>query len=361
MPLTDTLDQVVRAAAPITDDEVRGLTLDELERDLRAVIVAQPARAPRPRARSARRVLRWGLPSVAAVAAAVLVISLSGGGERLGTSPDRAWAAPALRVANAVPRLLVGEPGWRVIRADEFTVNEGEMRFSSAGRGVDLHWRSGSDEDLGRDRANSADELPPAELDGVTVRVFRYEGTVDDFTALWRSGRYTMELRTTFTRGVDRLTAAEYRRVLESLHPVSVDEWLGAMPPSVVLPAKTGDAVDAMLEGILVPDGFDRERLKRDATVRDRYQLGARVSGAVACAWIERWVAAHRSGDDAAAKAAVDAMQTTRQWPILREMDRAGDYPEVLWQLAGAMNGDGIVPAGRPMTVEEAYRDALGC
>jgi hypothetical protein len=33
----------------------------------------------------------------------------------------------------------------------------------------------------------------------------------------------------------------------------------------------------------------------------------------------------------------------------------------VLRQYAAAMAGNGLVPAGRPMTVEESYESALGC
>jgi hypothetical protein len=42
-------------------------------------------------------------------------------------------------------------------------------------------------------------------------------------------------------------------------------------------------------------------------------------------------------------------------------MDAEGDYPEVIWQLAEGIAGNGQVPAGKPMSVEDAYRSALGC
>jgi hypothetical protein len=44
-----------------------------------------------------------------------------------------------------------------------------------------------------------------------------------------------------------------------------------------------------------------------------------------------------------------------------QEMTAEGTYPEVLWELADAMQGDGTVRGGRPLTVEETYEDALGC
>jgi hypothetical protein len=54
-------------------------------------------------------------------------------------------------------------------------------------------------------------------------------------------------------------------------------------------------------------------------------------------------------------------MATTSSWPVLREMEDEGDYPKIVREYAAAMAGDGLVPAGRPMTVEESYAAALGC
>jgi hypothetical protein len=153
----------------------------------------------------------------------------------------------------------------------------------------------------------------------------------------------------------------ELRGVLASLREVSVDAWLGAMPASVVLPAGTREAVDEMLEGIPLPRDFDIAALGSYARLRDCYQLGAHVAGAVACAWIERWVDARREGDAVAAATAAETMQGSRDWPILREMNAEGDHPEVLWEYGDAMAGDRTVPGGRPLTVEESYKSALGC
>ena len=52
-----------------------------------------------------------------------------------------------------------------------------------------------------------------------------------------------------------------------------------------------------MLAGVPHPEGFDIVALQSGDGIRDRYQLGAQVAGAVACAWIEQWVDARRAGD----------------------------------------------------------------
>src|SRR5918995_455394 len=95
--------------------------------------------------------------------------------------------------------------------------------------------------------------------------------------------------------------------------------------------------------------------------VTDRYQLGAKVAGAVACAWLDQWVDAMSNGNNGRAQEAVAAMTTSHNWAILLEMDEAGDYPEVLWELADAMADNASVSGGRPMSIEESYESALGC
>jgi hypothetical protein len=58
---------------------------------------------------------------------------------------------------------------------------------------------------------------------------------------------------------------------------------------------------------------------------------------------------------------AVDALQSSKNWAILHEMDAEGDNPEVVWKYADGIAGDGTVVGGRVLTVEEAYQKALGC
>ncbi len=45
-------------------------------------------------------------------------------------------------------------------------------------------------------------------------------------------------------------------------------------------------------------------------------------------------------------------MQTSRDWPVLLEMDAEGDYPEVVWEYADQIAA-GQTPAG--------FEGGLGC
>ena len=289
-----------------TDERFEERLLDEL----RALV--EERREPAPPRRSRRRLAVAA--AVAATAAAIFGVLAVGDRTPLRSGPE--WAAAALQVANSVPRLAVHEPGWKVVRADEFSVDQGEMTFSDGRHSVDLSWRDGRlHRSYVKDREHDTERLGDAEVDGEQAMVFAYDK--DDFTALWRSGGYSLELRSGLADPEDRLEEDDFLRVLESLEQVSVDAWLAAMPASVVRPGARAETVAEMLEGIPTPDGFDRQRLSRGDAVKDRYQLGARVSGAVACAWIRQWLKGRRTGDDRAVREAVEAMRTSRQWRVI--------------------------------------------
>ncbi|MDA0179612.1 hypothetical protein OJ997_04835 [Solirubrobacter phytolaccae] len=300
------LDDTLRRADPITDSELAALPLDTFEAELRESILARPVRRrPTP---PRRRLIPLAGALVASALTAFLLL-LPGGGR-----DDRAWAAELVRVAESVPRLLVGD--WKVTRADQFDVGMGEMDFTDGARTVQLSWRKGD---------------PQPQKDGILA---------------WEQDGYALELRGE--------ASAEARAELRS---VSVDEWLAAMPASVVQPSESDKVVDAMLEDMNPPPGFDRTALDFSGAPRDRYQLGAAVVAEVACGWIKLWV---EGGEKERAEAVVE-LRKVQQSAVLAEMAKQGHYHEVLGQYVDALAGDGTVVGGKVLSVEESYKDALGC
>lgn len=291
--------------------------------------------------------------STAVVAAAALVgVTLSdrGGGT--------AWAAALVRLAETAPRLLVDAPDWNVTRADEFGVDYGEMTFSNGERRLDLHWQR--DGDLGTklaDHGSGAEPLGTMTVQGAKARLFRYLGSAD-FVAAWSQDGYGLE-----ARGVAP-DLATFTALVGALRRVDVDAWLSAMPASVVRPEGRSKVVLSMLEGVPLPPGFDIVSLlrgDRNGIVLDRYQLGAQITGAVGCAWLDRWIIARRAGDTHGLRQAVGALRTSHQWRVLQEMQAAGDYPRVFWQYADAAAANAPIATGKTLTAEESYRAALGC
>jgi len=344
----DTLDRLVASIWPVADADVAHLDLAASEADLLEGIMSTDA-IERPPLVAMRARLVPRLISIAA-AVAVLVGVLS---YRSAQPGHPAYSAELIAVADAAPRLLVDAPGWSVSRADELSGSNGEMTFTDRTHELELHWApTAASPSLAQDRGASADRTATVSVLGHPGTLFRYAGTTS-YTTIWSDETHTLEARGDFE------TEAAYRTVLDHIKSVDSEAWLSAMPPSVIKPAATTAAVNEMLKDVPQPEGF--HVTVPSATVHDRYQLGAAVTGQVACRWIGDWVAADAIGDHAAAARAADAMATSHHWAILQEMKRDGAFPRVLWEYADAMTAGGMVMGGKPLTVAESYKASLGC
>jgi hypothetical protein len=281
--------------------------------------------------------LGLGLSGIACVAVVAALILLSGGSVdsvRDGAHPT--FAAAAVRVAEANPRLLVTAPGWSIVHARSFEVDSGELiygdgvhrPYGEGQRRLELTWYParfyGS---YLRDRAHvstRSDRVTTpviSTLLGQRASTFHYPGQRPNYaTILSPQGNVFVEVHGTL--GSKR----EYEAVLHSLRPVGVEAWLAAMPAEVLRPGARSTAIAQMLRGIPVPPGFDTSALQSASDLTDRFMLGKSVTGAVACDWLQRWLSATRAGDGAAAREAVDAMGTARHWPVLLRMVREKGY-----------------------------------
>ncbi|MBA2715925.1 MAG: hypothetical protein H0U51_02540 [Propionibacteriales bacterium] len=207
-----------------------------------------------------------------------------------------------------------------------------------------MNWRSAENyDDYFQDRTHVSSGTP-VELLGKASTMFTY-GAGNYTTIRPVEGESFLEVR----GGVGDRSA--YLAVLEQLVLTDVDTWLAAMPPAVVMPAERDETIAEMLEGVRTPPGFDLGTIPADE-LGDRYHFGARVTGTVACAWVERWQQSTRAGNEAEAAEAAAALQSSKDWPILLEMNDQGDYPEVLWEIADKVSA-GHFPVG--------YKQGLGC
>lgn len=361
--------------------------LEAAAQELRAAIVSTSPGQPRTAGATAvRRSLR-GRPVALALASILLAIAGTLGWQALdgrdgiAPAPEQAWAREIMEIAAVSPRLLPSQPGWRIDRADSFRADDGEVSFTRGQLSADLTWTPRSMyEDRVKGRTLGSKRYGDVKVGSTNAVVIRYASTEDDFAALWIHGEHTLELRSNMhipkeLQGVpwsvgegDRpefftgFSYETFRALLASLQEVSIDEWLSAMPDSVVRPGQAEDAVDEMLADIPQPEGFARASVIDEDAVRDRYQLGAKVTGAVTCGWARQWVEAIRDGNDQRRDEAADAMAGARDWKILVEMQDEGAYPDVIWELADVMQTSAL-PSGpnRRMFTEENLAQGLGC
>jgi hypothetical protein len=354
------LDRMMSAASPVTDDQISRLDLGSSEAELMEEIVAlrieEPTTIDGPRSR--RRTLRT---KIVASVTGVAAISLIAAGllTSMGSGSKTTFDALAVKVANANQRMLVGASGWKITRADQMTVDDGEITFGNGTDGVDLHWlpRARYPDAMEKFETEGEDKGKAVVL-GRDVKIWRYKGTTDYTAYFPPQGSNFVQIRG------DLGSEERFRAILSSLRQVDVETWLGAMPPTVVKPQARASAVDAMLTDIPQPPGYDAKALREGRQLRDRYQLGAAVSGSVACGWLDEWMDARAAGDGQRQSAAREAMESSRTWNILVEMKAEGHFPEVLWEIADSMDGDATIPTGRglvKLTDRGMYANALGC
>ncbi|HEV7846706.1 MAG TPA: hypothetical protein VGO83_10660 [Thermoleophilaceae bacterium] len=372
------LHRLLTDANPVSAERAARLEVAEAQHDLLAGLMRQsrvlaPTRR-RPRA-SGRRVWTRVVPAIAATAV-VLVAVLSLTEDSTDHGSGTAWAAEQVRFAEASPLVLIGASGWRVEYANEESQDEGELHFrrgpappppdfTDAAQGsprplpadtgaADLNWRGGPLGHWLEDRAASAVRTIAAPVLGTTAHVYQYEGGTPghrEITALFRYDGRVLEFRA----GAADLDA--FKALLASLERVDVDSWLSAMPASVIKTADREATIEQMLKGVETPPGFHPKDITGAGLTSDRYQLGAAVTGTVACQWFRRWADARRTSDRAKERAAIAAMAGAKRWPILQEMAKQGGYPDVMLELAAAMpSGEWF---GRPLIGD--VDSALGC
>lgn len=345
------LDRLVRDADPYRRD-VAG-DLDRAEHALLEEIMSEPV----------RKAPRWrGLATAVAAAAAVtgvLVTSAvvrdrpeSGRSAPVVTQPAPAnleFAAAVRQAAERNPRLLIDQPGWKVVHVYGFAEKDGGIGFEDrGGRQLEMNWYPADQYDgYYKDRLRVS---PPeaTEVDGWKGARFTYSRT--DFAIMLepRDGVFA-ELRT----GGGAWTLAGLGEVVAEIKRVDVDTWLRALPPEIVTPGRENEAAKKILADVPVPPGFDVAALTGFGT-NDAYQFGAKVTGRVACGWIAEWKRAKQAGDEAAQRKAADALRGSHRWKVLNDMNAEGDYPEVLWEYA-----DETV-AGSPPSAQEVDQ-GLGC
>lgn len=377
------IQAALAAANPLREETVAALPLYDAETELLARIAAVPAGRRARRRGDPRRVgalaywrRRVGLV-LAASAVVATVLALLPGGERTG-GPTPAFAASLVRFANASPLVLLRLPGWRVAYVDQQPDGYGEMHFvrgavngdgiprggsghdqhAAAGRFAQITWYRLTATGLRKFRKYLAAGREHAATGlGVTARRYVYEGgsrRAFGITAFFLYRGREVSFRATVT------SMSMFRTELRALTGVDTTTWLRAMPPSVVKSADSTRAIHQMLKGIPLPPRFDPSRIRGSRLVQNRYDLGATVTGTIACLWIADWNRARHAGDQATVNRAIAAMATAPHWPILHQMARRGAWPQVLIGYARAMRR-GTVTEGRSEPLAVAADAGLGC
>lgn len=313
------LDRVLAESDPLHRWNLEGGTFDEALAELRAEVgsapdttlvpSAPPAETTGPRWFTLRR-LAVGAALAAAIAIAMVLIPRGPGDDDTRT----AYAAEAIKVAEANRRLLATEPGWRVEYAQFESPTYGEVQFGDEkgleGGGDYLSTNWYPPEDL---KMRTRPEGQPVEIGGEEGYFYPASSSGEFYAVLPPlNGSFLL------INGSAK-SAEEFRKRLESMESVDVEAWLGAMPDSVVLPQDQASATEKLLEGVPLPPDFDLSTIESKGLPEDEYQFAAYVLRGVYCGWLDRWWFAQKAGDAAVAEDAIDQLQAAPRWPALAE------------------------------------------
>jgi hypothetical protein len=322
----------------LTDQAVSELPLASGRAELLEEIMTTvaPDRQTEPTPNPTPRRARWVVPI--AVAAAVATVASAplwwGGSDKQESKQPNVNFQPAAQSPGTGYRAVLTTPGWQVGNVEEDSKYGGEINYTKGEQNLAITWYPEKTyQDYLLDRQHITE--PPAPGDAVTVlgkagQLWAYADT--DHTVMREPALgHWMEIR---GGGMDR---AAFEELLTHLKLVSLAEFESALPASFVESDDRDAAVTEILDGIeeasgaTVPAGTTLD-VRSDE--QDPYHLGADIAGQYSCAWIGEFIDATSSGDQARADEAARVMGTSRQWPVLQEMNAEGDYSEVVWEYA---------------------------
>lgn len=323
------LDQLIARANPYGDAKVRHLPTDGAELDLLEDIISTEASETTPapaiprRRRNGRRRAVILLAAAATVAVVLTGVFFPKGSSPI--APVSAYGAEFRAVTDATPRLLIDDPAWKIDAVPVFRANEGEIRFARGKQTLQVNWIPAVSYGGGRPETTM-------QLFGQTGKIYRSGKTTDLMLMMPPKGAYYLTMRG------DVGSDAGFRSLVGKLKTVDTDTWLDAMPDTIVKQSDAPRVIDEMLADVPVPNGFDRAPFLK-ILVLDRYHFAAKVTGAIACTWLDQWATAKQSGDTAKLTQAKSALTGSRNWKILRELDRQGGWAEAVWGADEAVTG----------------------
>ncbi|NYJ02990.1 hypothetical protein HNR19_003688 [Nocardioides thalensis] len=346
----------------ITDGGVAGLPIHEGRAELLEEIMAIPTdhqhRTSATDELAERRRNRW-LP-VAGAAAAVAAIAAAVAVPQLVVDDEKTAEAPAAAAPGNGEIAVLQRDDWSL---DNASIDErwgGELSYVADDQSIDstpandwgvtldISWVPADEyAALVEDREHITKPPGPGEPVEVLGRPGQlWSYSADDHTVVREVvGDFALELRGT------GLAEADFVALLDELVAIAPADLDAHLPDDFVTDTERSAVIEEMLADVPLPDGFVTSRLDVITEV-DRYQLGARVTAAVTCAWIGQFADAKQAGDQAAMDEAAEAMATSRDWAILAEMQADGDWSSVIWDYADTLAA-GKVPPG--------HQQGLGC
>lgn len=186
------------------------------------------------------------------------------------------------------------------LRGDDEDDYGGQVIFNKTSTEAGLYWHPRPLSEWLEDQLRRGNDRGSHDVVNGTAAIVEFDDS-DYYTALWDSDGNLLEFRSQAS------SLDEFRSLLDSLVVVDVDTWLAAMPASVVGAADQEAVITEMLNGIPLPGDFNPDTL---------------ADG---------------------------------------EMNRSGNFGEVIQEFAEAMTNGGQIMQGKSTNIADSCHDALGC
>lgn len=330
---------------------------------------------------------RRRLGVVLAVAAFAIAIV----GSVLVSQRDResnAWAAEDIAFAQRTPLLLPTTGDWRVKRVDQygekFASGEVELKNTRSGANMTMFWVRPKDQpSLIADRALEAEPVRGVTVAGRPATSFysfaRPHGAAPGsaYSAFWNYRGSGIRIETWLTGIPSRAQRDQFKALLATIQPVTIGEWLGAMPKSYLLPAAIAQKGREIVADVALPPGYDAVRVTDSLSVATEKRLANYMLIDVECGWLDRWNAARKRGDRKTMREVTQAVSGYKNWHYMKPRkspDGTSYYMGA--EYYDALKHDGVIttrlPDGRVLRrniwaaqksslIGLDYKSALGC
>jgi hypothetical protein len=255
---------------------------------------------------------------VAAIAVPTAVFQGAGPGNQA-VSPSPASSAssspqPRPPAVTGNPYLLLDGPLWEIENVSQTASLSGEITFRRKSTDISLQigWNPISGYQYLLDDRRSAHKGKQFTFLGRKALLF--PAGQGEFEVLAKRGNAFLGVRSTGTA-----TRKDLDELLGQLRPVTAEEWLAAMPKSVVTPSETTTVAAQMLRDVPLPDGFDAS-IFTTAFTNEYDQFGFRVVAKVTCAWLADYAQARTAHDEAGMAAADAALSSSKNWPVVKRL-----------------------------------------
>ena len=334
------LDQLVRQAQPHSGAALGSLDLRQGGQHLLEQIMAMPV-TPQlespglepvevldvtPGSAQHRRRYRRSLVGVAAAAAVAAAIAgpmltFQGGGHQVEVV-TAAHSGPAEPEVSGNPRLLIDQPGWKVVYTEESMPTAGEVQYKNGRRNLQLDWYAANLRQGYYDDRKA--ESTPEKVTVLGQESVLFQSSPKFFEVLLPADGKTFLM--IGGGGVDRAT---FLADVNDLKPVTQAQWDTAMPKTVVTPGEAIRVGKEMVADVPLPPGYDTSKPAAPGT-NDYYQYGAAVMAKVACGWLKEYETARAASNEAGMARVGRALSTNPHWKVLQTMAKSGGYPIIM-------------------------------